>query len=344
MNFANGMKDVIANLDNILAVPKLLDKETMSMIERVHHMDSDLTDKNISTMNNVTANIEEIAAVSHGLSSIDKVLGIQNQIQYVSDIRDSIGLVAGNTKDVKAVAEDLEYIRASTLMEPMIKEVLDLSTKIDLVLDMEEDIKRFMVEIDLLDDKISRMQDLVVQAKDASIMSVNMVNRSNIIEKRIDEKLKRVEEIHKSISEFSIDVEHVGSSDSATSFYDKKTNTLALSIPRGIQGVKGEYQGKQGMAGRDGKDFSPTVMGPKSEMPKYGNRPMGTSYLSLDELPTMIYFRKSNTPNDWTKGQPFGSTEGLMSGSAENADRLNGYTAQDLLEFIQKKIGERDGV
>jgi hypothetical protein len=115
--------------------------------------------------------------------------------------------------------------------------------------------------------------------------------------------------------------------------YEQDKNTLNLFIPKGEEGDKGEKGdagrrgqrgvpgtavekgdvGESGITGRDGKNFRVDIYGMKRERSIYGNRAVGTSFLSLDENPTMIYFRKSNTLDDWTSGQPFGISHGDFS-------------------------------
>ena len=98
-------------------------------------------------------------------------------------------------------------------------------------------------------------------------------------------------------------------------------------------------KGDEGEPGKPGSDFQPTLMGPKQEMFRYGSRPRGTSYLSLDELPTMLYFRKSDTQNDWTEGQPFG-----IGGSFyEDGDTsiVNGINVQKLTQEVIHELHKK---
>jgi predicted DNA-binding protein len=233
------------------------------------------------------------------------------------------------------------YQEAVTI-EPMIKEVLNMSTKIDLVLDMKEKLEELASNLGESRLVLDEMKELALQAKNSSMLAVNMVNKANIIEKRIDEKLNRMEAIEKTMKEFSVKVEHVGSERGPAHAYDCKTNTLELVIPRGKMGPRGQFKGDTGESGKDGKDFQPTVMGPKGEMPHYGNRPIGTSYLSLDEIPTMIYFRKSNNPNDWTDGQPFGVGGNFYTDT--DTSIVDGINIQKLTDEVINELHKRERV
>ncbi len=74
---------------------------------------------------------------------------------------------------------------------------------------------------------------------------------------------------------------------------------------------------------------------------KYNNYPTGTSFLSLDEIPTMIYFRKSNAMNDWTEGQPFGVSNGGYSDEDKGIDIVEGINIDELTTHIIKNMERR---
>jgi len=74
-------------------------------------------------------------------------------------------------------------------------------------------------------------------------------------------------------------------------------------------------------------------------MKKYGNMPIGFSFMSLDETPTMIYFRKSNVKDDWTGGQPFGITDGEEARiTVSDSERIGGYTLDQIMMAIKTNV------
>ena len=330
MSFSTDIKDLHSIMPDIVSLSSKLTPDLISSIKKLNQIDFGKVNAIVKSYEQLVLNGKDITLVSRGLSDIKSVVNIQNQVKYVSDIRESIGLVAGNTKDIKALAEDLTYVRASTLMEPMIKEVLDLSTKMDLVLDMEESINRFINESDLADEKIARMNDLAIQASNSAKLAVDMVNKSNAIEKRIDAKLKRVEELADNLTNLTIEYVSVPHTEPAKMSY--VDNELVLYIPAGKPGPKGKNPGEKGEPGNNGKNFEAMYKGRKHNMAKYGAYPTGTSFLSLDESEPMIYFRKSNATDDWTEGQPFGVV------NVENAERLAGYTLDEIFSIIRTNV------
>ena len=80
-------------------------------------------------------------------------------------------------------------------------------------------------------------------------------------------------------------------------------------------------------------------MGRKEQRNRYANRPVGFSFLSLDESPTMIYFRKSNALDDWTDGNPFGSSDGGYAKKSQDAERFAGMTLAELTAYIKTRLG-----
>jgi hypothetical protein len=281
------------------------------------------------------------------------VVEMQNHVHSVSDAKVNFGLVAGNLEDVKAVAEDLAYIRAAVTMEQMVKEVLRLSTNMDLVLDMEEKIDAILAVEKRLDEKMETIRDYTVRASNSSTMAADMVNKMNITEKRIDEKLKEVERLHSEFIDFNVDVSFVDFSDESKASFNQSTNTLLLRIREGKQGVKGDPgsdgevgqpgtavhkgdRGKTGDTGAVGRDLRIDAMGTTRERKKYGNRPIGTTYLALDQKIPMLYFRKSNTTDDWTDGIPFGSNPIKHADNATNAEKLMGMSLAQLKAYLNK--------
>ena len=65
-------------------------------------------------------------------------------------------------------------------------------------------------------------------------------------------------------------------------------------------------KGDKGEPEKDGVNFQADAIGNKIERNNYDGRKKGFSFISLDTFPVMIYFKKSNEFNDWTKGQPVG--------------------------------------
>jgi len=236
MGFAQDIQNIRPKIDILTKAMSGLTDDKIRAIEKLSKYDLELLEKIVTASEKIQDARKDVLLVENGLQDIRRVVEMQNQVHFVSDARDNIGLVAGNILEVQDVAEDIVYVRATSTMLPMIKEVLNLSTKMDLVLDMEESINKFINESDLADEKIARMNDLAIQASNSAKLAVDMVNKSNAIEKRIDAKLKRVEELADNLTNLTIEYVSIPHTEPAKMSY--VDNELVLYIPAGKPGPK----------------------------------------------------------------------------------------------------------
>ncbi len=350
MNFAEGMKGVIRNLDTILKVQDTLTPEVLSLIESMSDVDIDKINESTEAVRTLDDNKELFNTILNGLEPINKIVSIQNQVQNVSDYRDVVSTVAGSMTVVHTIHDNIDSLDNLSLLVPKISEMVEMKPTIEEALMMKGEIELTAKIAESLRDEIVKAEELQIKASNSAMLAADMVNKASIIEKRIDEKLKKVEEIESKINNLSVNVEFVSSAAKSKSSYNKHESILSISIPAGRPGLKGDSvkgergvqgkpgisgratrEGKQGVPGKNGLNFAIDVKGKKRELIRYGNRVKGTSFLSLDESPSMIYFKKSDTVNDWTDGQAFGVSDG-----SGNADTLNGYTLDQIYEHIEQ--------
>ena len=97
----------------------------------------------------------------------------------------------------------------------------------------------------------------------------------------------------------------------ASTTYSSATGVLTIGVPVGAKGDTGD-------------SFTIDASGTLAARSTYDGSSTGFSYLALDESPTKIYFKKSNTSADWSVGAPFGQGEqgeqglsgsGMLSGT-----------------------------
>ena len=346
MDYGERMGLLLSNIENLTKMSTVLDSNFIEKVEGVSSslagINGEQVEKIIIASEKIEKNRRDVLLVENGLSSIRRVVEMQNQVQYVSDARQNIGLVAGSLDSIKEVAEDIVHIRAASAMKPMIDETLALSTKMDAVLDMEEDIEAFMKTADRMELVLAEINQNRVTIQSELETSANILNAVSLTEKRISEKLATVESMVNTLQTFRISVDHLGESDKAYNNYDHENNILTLGVPRGMTGPRGQYKGDRGEPGLNGKDFSADYKGLRRERGKYCNYPVGTSYLSLDEIPTMIYFRKSNQNDDWTDGQPFG-VGGEFYGDGDTSI-VNGINVQRLTDQVMYELDKRQRI
>ena len=325
-------------VDTILDVSNKLSDELVDAIETISKYDIDEIKKISDAVETIDKNKKNIQIVENGLHYIKDAIKIQDKITYVSDIRDSIGLVAGNIENIEKVAKELENARPILAMKPMIEETLSMSEKIDSVLDIKKDMEDFIQASESIEYATSESFNNVVKSE-ATLKKIEEVYSQIVrMDRNINKKLADINDKISKLENLSIKVKHLKHDEKPYSSYDRESSVLEIGIPSGKPGPRGKYKGDKGDPGRDGKDFAPSYMGKLFERSRYDNYPAGISFLSLDEVPTMIYFKKSHALGDWTEGQPFGYTEGFDKIEVANSKRLGGYTVNELLEHIRQKM------
>ena len=360
MNFADGMKDVIKNLDVILAVSDLLTPENIALIGKLSDVDAGKTKKLVKAAKELKANELLFGAVLNSLPEIKEVRLMKNQLDNVLNARDHLGKVAGSIDQIQTVGDNLDALDDLARLVPDTKKILEMKPLIQDMLDNSIDIEEVSKISRTLRSQIARQDRLDKKMEEDKKEISKILNEIKKRESLMEERYEQMKKIHSTVTNFNIKIDNIGYGDAPTSFFDSDRGTVYISIPQGmpgndgIRGEKGltgdrgvpgsvEFRGEKGDTGEKGKngsDFSATGYGKLAERSRFNNNPPGTSFVALDRMPAMVYFRIGNTSGNWTEGQPFGFVEGLTEGTATNAERLNGYTVQELMQFIQRKLQE----
>lgn len=354
MGFADDVKEIKPKLDAVVGMIGFLTPENIQLIHRFMEINFDEIEKTVFAANKIKAKTKNLRLVENGLHDINKVAGMENQVSVVAKNYEKIGLVAGNLKDINSVCDARESMESVLRLVKRFEIVIAMKDDIHNAIDMKDDIGLQLGSLKEIKEIRDEMFELQIQASNASSLAADMLNKINVKEKIINEKLSKIEKIEKSIHSLDITIKHVDENTNPSSHYNPIDNILLISVPSGKTGPQGKgkrgfpgvmgipgsatKEGKPGERGLDGKNFRIDIYGTKRELSKFGNRPVGTSFLTLDEMPTMIYFKKSNATNDWTDGQPFGVSTGETRFTAVNSDKLNGYTANELIAHIKKKM------
>lgn len=332
MNFADGMKEVIRNLEPILAVADILTVERIELLGKLSDIDVGKMKKAIKAVKTLESHKLLFGGILNMSPAIEAVAKMERDIVDVHNMRDMIGVVAGSCEPIKAINELAPSIIKCNGMEPTLVGILD----------MKEDISQVLVNLDKIEDinataqgmqnALQQMEDMYLKTKKlySSIEEdkLEIARQAQLVQINLD----AMKTIQNQLHDFQVKSHTIESDRKGYSRYESSENTLNLFIPQGKEGAKGEIgegrrgqrgipgtatnqgaTGDVGRAGRDGDDYNINIFGMLREKSIYGNRPVGTSFLSLDESPCMIYFRKSNTLDDWTDGQPFGLSHGDFS-------------------------------
>ena len=341
MSFVEDVQELRSKSDAIIEASKVLTPDVVKAVAHIGSIDIDMLEKIVIAAEKIQESRRDVLLVENGLSSIRRVVEMQNQVQFVSDARQNIGLVAGSLDSVNEVAEDIVYIRAVSAMKPMIDETLALSTKIDAVLDMEEDIKDFLKTAERMEMVLKEMNQSRIDVSKNLDETKEFVSLCQSSEMRVRRKEVEVEDMVRRLESFNVNVKHLDQDSTAYSRYSREANELEIGIPSGKVGEKGNFKGDKGEPGNNGSSFRPSYTGSRINRARYNSYPTGTSYLSLDEIPTMIYFRKSNAINDWTEGQPFGVSNGGYSDKDKGIDIVDGINIDELTTHILRNMKRR---
>jgi len=341
MAFVDDIAYIRENMGKLLEASDTLTPELKASLLSLKKIDLKILEKSIKASKNIKQNRELVQAVGNGIGDIRRVVEMQNQVHYVSDARQNIGLVAGNINRVKALADSLI----------LLDEVQGMGGDIDSIIKMKDGMKLVLENVDKIDDinqTVLDMQSIVQQMEDMYLTVSAGIKDMRILRDEV-ETLSADTRIHsamvhdalKRMKTFSVRVNHVGPDSLPSDTYEKKTNTLTLSVPSGKVGEKGNFKGDKGEPGSNGSSFKPSYVGSRINRARYNSYPTGTSYLSLDEIPTMIYFRKSNAINDWTEGQPFGVSNGGYSDKDKGIDIVDGINIDELTTHILRNMKRR---
>lgn len=333
MKFADGMKEVIANLEPILAISEILTTERVAQIGKLSDIDVGKMNKAIKSAKFLKDNSKRYESLIEYLPEISNVNQIRRDIIDVANMRSILSIVSSKSGQISAVNELAPSIIQCNGLEPTLKDVVAMKPEIEEVLKNADKIEDINQTASDMQGALQQMEDMYlkigVKFNEMKEMEANIAAEA----KSVRDNLELIRLAHKELQEFQIKTFIIESDRKGYSKYESSENTLNLFIPKGQEGEKGDKGeigrrgqrgipgtatnqgaiGETGQPGRNGNDFAINIYGMLREKSMYGNRPVGTSFLSLDETPTMIYFRKSNALDDWTEGQPFGIGNGDFS-------------------------------
>ena len=361
MAFAQDVQELGKNLPTLLKLTELLTPNTISLLERLSNIDidelreiileSEKIDDKYPLLEQLGGSLDEITKVSDYIESVNQVANDKDLILGIYEARGTLKKVVDSYPMLERIHGNREAYRKLVDMHDDIRSTIAMSEQIDTVSEVANTIEEILEDV----------ESMTKQVREDVEHAANLMNAAGQAERRLEETLHKAEDIFNRMREFKVEVNFVNPNIKPDSKYSPSKNVLTLTIPKGEKGDKGDKgdrgerghrgipgtavhkgdQGKQGIPGRNGKDFQIGYYGKKSDMIKYGNYPVGTSFLSLDETPSMLYFRRSNTFNDWTEGQEFGLLDGGdINIKVADAQRLEGKTLEQILLYIQNRLGE----
>ena len=340
-DFVEKVQGIGKNIDTIIDLNNKIDEIGIDKLKDISNMDIDVLSRSIASSKYIMGMKDQVTCLNDNMDKIRKVYEINEDITEVADQEDNINDIGDAIDDIEEIANNIDIIKSALSIKPMVDELVSMRELMISTLGMRADIDEFNRAVHRQEVVLNEINDIYENVKSDMTKTSEMMHSLAILDKRVDEKVKLVSNKLDQMREFSIKVEHLKSNEKPYSAYDAEKNILELGIPQGKTGPKGNYKGDKGDPGRNGKDFSPSYKGPISQRKRFDNFPAGISFLSLDEIPTMIYFKKSDALADWTEGQPFGTCNGEdMKITIENAEKVGGYTVDQIVSFIEQKVKE----
>ena len=361
MSFADDVQELGKNLPTLLRLSELLTPNTVSLLERLSNIDIDelkeitleaeKIDNKYPLLEQLGGSLDEITKVSDYIESVNQVSNDKDLILGIYEARETLKKITESSHMFESIYANREAYKKLLSMHEDIRTTIAMSEEIESIAMIAKNIRDDILELEKYSEQVH---------KDVE-HAANLMNSAGQAERRINETLHKAEDIFNRMRDFKVDVNFVDYAKKPDSKYSPSKNVLTLTIPKGEKGDKGDRgergerghrgvpgtaaakgdKGEQGPPGRNGKDFQVGYYGRKSDMVKYGNYPVGTSFLALDQTPTMLYFRRSNTYNDWTEGQEFGLLDGEEANiKVADSQRLEGKTLEQILLYIQNRLGE----
>jgi len=272
--------DVIAlgnNIDNLIKLADSVNELLLlqsSIPELVDTYTNGTPNGDITLYNKLT----ELLAVYNNLNSI---ISVHNN-------KTNIDIVANNETSVNDLAVDLakgiesNIVKAGTNIEAINTLAADLdldaSSTVRQVSDNMDDVGTVVDTIPTLNEIIANLvaiQNATANADTATAQAALALSYTD------------------QLTGLTVEVVQLTSGSAPSQSYNSTTNVLTLGIPVGLKGDRGEA-------------FTVAASGPIASRTAYDGAATGFSFLSLDEDPTLVYFKKSDTSGDWSVGVPFG--------------------------------------
>ena len=285
-----------------------------------------IIEKNIENIKRISTNIKNIKNVDTKISQLP-IKQIEYVAKHFNEIKQYANVIEENKENIQFLQNESHRLASISYN---IKSINDVANHLDELTELSENM------LELLDTKH------IVEHKVSYIMNQTafVINQVEEAKKLYEKTVGVQQDINKKISQLKtlrIKVQFVNPNQEKAK-YNQDKNILYLDIPRGPEGPRGNYKGDPGEKGKDGKDFKIDFYGLKKDMVRYGHFRQGTSFLSLDELPTRIYFKRSNKHNDWTQGQPFGIGCREYHDIEGHVDIVDGINIKALVEAVKKEL------
>ena len=251
--------------------------------------------KTTSSLETIANRVGDIIALGNDIGSIITLATKRIEIQALND----------NLPILINVNADLPILKEVNADLPILKEVNANKLNIDAVKNNETNINAVKAKLTEISNIFSNLTE-ILNAKGYSQLA--------------SEKAKEATDIRDEIINFNPKVVHVAASEPVSISYNSTTGEYTILMPKGLKGDRGEA-------------FKIEASGTLASKSAFDGASKGFAFLSLDESPTKVYFKATDTSGDWTVGIAFGKGDkgergyGISNISLTNtSDLVDTYT------------------
>ena len=224
--------------------------------------------KTTSSLETIANRVGDIIALGNDIGSIITLATKRIEIQALNDNLPILINVNADLPILKEVNADLSIL----------KEVNANKLNIDAVKNNETNINAVKAKLTEISNIFSNLTE-ILNAKGYSQLA--------------SEKAKEATDIRDEIINFNPKVVHVAASEPVSISYNSTTGEYTILMPKGLKGDRGEA-------------FKIEASGTLASKSAFDGASKGFAFLSLDESPTKVYFKATDTSGDWTVGIAFG--------------------------------------
>ena len=241
--------------------------------------------KTTSALQTLANRVGDVIALGQRIDKIIALADKEDEIQYLYDVRAMLETLHANLQKMIDIEANLPNIIAVNNNKPNIDAVALNKQNIDAVALNKQNI-----------DTTANNMALIVQSPANAKTSSDKAIES--AEYALQSKAYKDE-----LTTLTAKALQLASSENAIVTYNSTTGELTIGIPEGLKGDRGEA-------------FDVDATGTIANRDSYDGASQGFAYLSLDEAPTMVYFKKSDALANWTDGVPFGKGDKGDTGNA----------------------------
>ena len=264
--------------------------------------------KTTSSLETIANRVGDIIALGNDIDSIISLSEKREEVQGLFDIRDTLSALYEDLNKLKTIYLNMDNIIDVNANELNINKAVANELNINKAVSNESNINKVVANKNNIDAAVKNefnINKAVANESNINLLAKKIPTLENINENINDilktkdhaqtasEKAKEATDIRNEIINFNPKVVHVAASEPVSISYNSTTGEYTILMPKGLKGDRGEA-------------FKIEASGTLASRSAFDGASKGFAFLSLDESPTKVYFKATDTSGDWTVGIAFG--------------------------------------